>query len=87
MNTLVKVLLALVAAVIAIKLAGVILALGILAALPIGVVILALCGSAAVLLCIGLALVAGTAPIWVPLLACLGIVSLYRKSHRTSGAA
>lgn len=86
MNTLAKVLLALVALVIAIKLAGVILALGIIAALPIGLVVLAVCGAAAVLLCIGLALAAGLAPIWVPILVCVGAVSLYRKSHRAPNA-
>lgn len=80
MNTFLKVLLILVAVVVAIKLLPVALAL--ICVLAAGVGLLALIGVslAAGLLCAGLLLAVALSPIWLPVLALVGLIALIKKS-------
>jgi hypothetical protein len=84
MNTFLKVILVAFLVLVAIKLlpvtlvAGCILALAALAVLVVGV------SAAAALLCLAFVLAAALAPIWLPVLAVVGIISLVRRSRRAS---
>jgi hypothetical protein len=85
MKTFLKVLLILIAAVIAIKLLPVLLVIG---GVSLGGLLLAgglIVAAIGVLAALGLSVVAvGLSPIWVPVLAVMGIVALVRKTTRTA---
>lgn len=87
MKSLLKVVLLLIAAVIAVKLLPLTLGLGIL--LGISLVGLAAVGVSVIALLLGLAvaLVAMLSPIWIPVLAIVGLVALIKRSSRRSAAA
>jgi len=82
MKTFLKVLLYVAVAMVAIKLLPLTLALGIILALVIGFGVFVGFSMLAVLLGVGLAVVAALAPIWLPALAVVGIVALIRKTGR-----
>ncbi|MEJ1973557.1 MAG: hypothetical protein WDM96_14175 [Lacunisphaera sp.] len=86
MKTFIKVLLIAALLIVAIKLSPVIFVgafVGLIAAAVLGVVGISLVVAlAAVLLAFAVAL----SPIWIPVLAVIGIVGLFRKSERTSPA-
>jgi hypothetical protein len=86
MNTFLKILLIAVLLVVAIKLGPVIFfgaLVGLLAAAVLGIVGISLI---AALLAIVIALVVALAPIWIPVLAIMGIVSLCRRNGHTPPA-
>ena len=79
MNTFLKILLVAVLLIVAIKLSPVVFVaavVGLAVAALLGVLGLSLI---AALLAVALALVAALAPIWIPVLAIMGVVSLYKK--------
>jgi hypothetical protein len=84
MKTFFKVLLLVVLAVVAIKLLPITLAFGCLLAL--GVAVLAAIGVSlmAIGTCLGLAITALLAPVWLPLLVALGIIMLIKRSSRAT---
>ncbi len=83
MNTFLKVLLIALLVVIAVKLlpltllAGCIVAAGALAVVVVGA------SAAAVVTCVALAIAAALAPIWLPVLAIVGVIALIKRSRRT----
>lgn len=81
MNTFTKIILVAAALIVAIKLSPVIFLaglLGLLAAALLGVVGLSLLG---VLVGLLIALTVSLAPIWIPVLAILGLISLFRRKE------
>ena len=79
MNTFVKVLLLVVAAIVAVKLLPLTFALGcVLGLLVMGLLLLGL-SLVAVTLVAGVALVSVLAPIWVPVLLVVGLIALIKK--------
>ncbi len=86
MKTFLKVVLLVIAAVVAVKLLpltfaiGVVLGLGVVALAVVGVSVLA--GLAALVV----VLAAVLAPIWIPVLALVGLIALIRRSNRTTTA-
>lgn len=87
MKTFLKVVLLVIAAVIAVKLLPLTLGLGIL--LGVSIVGLAAVGVSALALILGLGvvLVAVLSPIWIPVLAIVGLVALVKRSGRPSATA
>ncbi|MCX6953485.1 MAG: hypothetical protein NTV51_15150 [Verrucomicrobia bacterium] len=86
MNTFLKVLLILVAVVVAVKLLPIAFVVRCVAAgLLAGLAVLGV-SLAALLLCAALAVAAILSPIWVPVLAIVGIVALCKRSNGTSAA-
>ena len=87
MKTFLKVVLLVIAAVIAVKLLPLTLGLGIL--LGVSIVGLAAVGVSALALILGLGLVlaAVLSPIWIPVLAIVGLVALIKRSSRPSATA
>jgi hypothetical protein len=83
MKTFLKILLVLVVAVIAVKLLPLTLALG--AAIGVALVIAVALGfgAIAVLLCAAIVLVAVLSPIWIPVLALLGVIALIKRGSRS----
>jgi hypothetical protein len=80
MKTFLKALLILVAVVVAVKLLPIALGVGcIAAAILAGLAVLGV-SLAALLACAALAVVAVLSPIWVPVLALVGIVALWRRA-------
>lgn len=87
MKTFLKVLLIVVAVVIAVKLLPIAFVVGCaVAALLAGLAVLGV-SLAALLICAALAVAALLSPIWVPILAIVGIVALCRRSGNGNGAA
>lgn len=82
MNTFLKILLLLVAAVIAVKLLPVTLALGCIFALALGIFALVGMSVVAAAICLGLLLGAVLAPIWIPVLAVIGLIALIKRCNR-----
>lgn len=81
MKTFLKIALIIFAALVAIKLLPLTLAAGCIIG---GAAVIALVvgvSAAAVLLCVAAALIAVLSPIWLPVVAVLGVVSLCRKRH------
>lgn len=87
MKTFLKVVLLLIAAVVAVKLLPLTLGLGIL--LGVALVALAAVGVSALALILGLGvvLVAVLSPIWIPVLAIFGLIALIKRSSRRSAPA
>lgn len=84
MKTFLKVLLLAAVLIVAIKLSPVIF-IGALAGTAVAVVLGALGLSlVAVLLAVAFALLVALSPIWIPVLAIFGLISLFRKSGRSS---
>lgn len=82
MNTFLKVLLVLVAVVIAVKLLPITLALGCIFAAALAIFALVGMGVVAGLICLGLVLAALLSPIWIPLLALVGLIALIKRCTR-----
>ncbi|MBI4623982.1 MAG: hypothetical protein HY736_12300 [Verrucomicrobia bacterium] len=82
MNPFLKIILILVAAVIAVKLLPLTLALGCIFAAALAVFALVGVSLVAVLLCLGLLLAALLSPIWIPLLALVGLIALIKRGTR-----
>lgn len=82
MNTFLKVVLLLLAAVIAVKLLPLTLAVGCIFAVALGIFALVGMSLVAALICLGLLLGAVLAPIWIPVLAVIGLVALIKRCHR-----
>ena len=84
MKTFLKVLLIIAVAIVAVKLLPITLVLGCL--LAAGMAVLAGLGVATVAIsaCLALALVALLSPIWLPVLAVIGLVMLVKRSSRTT---
>ena len=82
MNPFLKIILILVAVVIAVKLLPLTLALGCIFAAALAVFALVGVSLVAALLCLGLLLAALLSPIWIPLLAVVGLIALIKRSHR-----
>ncbi len=80
MNTFLKITLFLVLAIVAIKLFPLTLALGIILALTLGSAAFVGFSVIAALLVVALALVAALAPIWLPALAVVGVIALFKKT-------
>lgn len=87
MKTFLKVVLLVIAAVIAVKLLPLTLGLGILLGLTL--VVLAAVGVSffALVLGLGVVLAAVLSPIWIPVLAIVGLVALIKRSSRSSATA
>lgn len=80
MNTFLKILLFLVLAIIAIKLFPLTLAIGVILALALGGAVFVGFSVIAALLVVALAVVAALAPIWLPALAIVGVIALFKKT-------
>jgi len=80
MNIFLKVALFLVLAVVAIKLFPLTLALGIILALMLGSAVFVGFSVVAAVLVVALAFVAALAPIWLPALAIVGVIALFKKT-------
>lgn len=82
MKTFLKVLLLLAAALIAVKLlpltliGGCFLALGVIVALALGL------SAVAILIALAVALAALLSPIWIPVLALIGVIALFKRLNR-----
>lgn len=86
MNTFLKVLVLIVAAVLAVKLLPMTLAVGLM--LAAGLVLFTILGVSAlvVVLCVGVALAALLSPVWIPVLALVGVIALIKRLNRPSNA-
>jgi hypothetical protein len=82
MNTFLKVVLLLLAAVIAVKLLPLTLALGCIFAVALGIFALVGISMVAALICLGLLLAAVLSPIWIPLLVVIGLIALTKRCTR-----
>jgi hypothetical protein len=80
MKTFLKILLFVVLAIVAIKLFPLTLALGIIMAGAVGAALFVGFSVIAVILGLLLAMVAALAPIWLPALAIVGVIALFRKT-------
>lgn len=86
MKTFLKILLIVAAVLLTLKLVPVIFGLGVSLIVIVALAAVVGLGAAGVLICIGLALVAALSPIWLPVLAIVGIVALCKKARGPTGS-
>ena len=87
MKTFLKVLLLLVLAIVAVKLLPITLAAGFVAGLVlVALAVLGLSVVAGILTLVGVAAVV-LAPVWIPVLALIGLIALVKRMRRTPGVA
>ena len=87
MKTFLKIFLLVVLALVAIKLLPLTLALGCVLGLAVAALLAIGASALAGLIALALVVVAALAPLWIPVLAIIGLVSLLRRAGRRSAAA
>jgi hypothetical protein len=87
MKSFLKIFLLVVLALVAIKLLPLTIALGCMLALAVGGLLVVGVSAFAAVLGVAIAVVAALAPLWIPVLAIVGLVSLLRRAGRRSAAA
>lgn len=85
MNTFLKVLLILIAAVLLVKLLPLAFGLAVFLGVVIAIAAIVGLGAAGVVICVALGLVILLSPVWLPVLAVVGLIALWKKlSNKTA---